>query len=61
MTEQEHLILNLESFWCQRMTELHEQNKIDDLNALFSEFVLNDEDPFLNMKGLSQWTFLELI
>lgn len=62
MTEQEQLILNLEAFWCQRMTELHEQNMIDDASALFSEFVLEDQDPFLDFDAKNQsWAFLQVI
>jgi hypothetical protein len=61
MTEQEQLILNLEAFWCQRMTELHEQNRIEDASALFSEFVLDEEDPFLDNKNHNNWAFLQVI
>lgn len=62
MTEQEQLILNLEAFWCQRMTELHEQNRIEDVSALFSEFVLDNQDPFLDFDTKTKhWSFLQVI
>lgn len=61
MTEQEQLLMNLEAFWCQRMTELHEQGMIEDASALFSEFVLDAEDPFLDDQTHSKWAFLQVI
>lgn len=61
MTDQEQLLMNLEAFWCQRMTELHEQGMIEDASALFSEFVLESEDPFLDDKTHSNWAFLQVI
>jgi hypothetical protein len=44
------------------MTELHEQNRIEDASALFSEFVLDDQDPFLDFDTKTQhWAFLQVI
>jgi hypothetical protein len=62
MTEQEQLLINLEAFWCQRMTELHEQGMVEDASALFSEFVLDNQDPFLDFDTkLQHWSFLQVI
>lgn len=61
MTDQEQLLMNLEAFWCQRMTELHEYGMIEDASALFSEFVLDSEDPFFDDKTHSNWAFLQVI
>ena len=57
MTDQQQALLDLEIYWCQRMTHLVEQNKIGDVDALYSEFVIGDCEPFLNKKE-ENWIFV---
>jgi hypothetical protein len=42
----EEILANVEVHWCDRMTELVQQNMINDADALFSEFVLDGKEPF---------------
>lgn len=59
MSDKEKIIIDLEVFWCTRMTKLYEENKKEDVNYLFSEFVVDDNDPFLNYKNNTQWIFVQ--
>lgn len=42
----EQNLVEIECHWCEQMTSLVEQNRIQDADALFSEFVVNEIDPF---------------
>jgi hypothetical protein len=42
----------IEEFYCDRMTELVDEERFDDSNAIFEEFIVNEEEPV-------EWLFLE--
>lgn len=44
----------LEEFYCRRMEELVEEERFDDSNSIFEEFVVNSDEP-------EEWLFLEYI
>ncbi len=44
----------VEEYYCNRMQELVEEEKFDDSNAIFEEFVVGGEEP-------EEWIFLEFI
>jgi hypothetical protein len=46
------IITTIENFYCDRMTELVNEERFDDSNAIFEEFVVNEEEPV-------EWLFLE--
>lgn len=46
MSIREQNLVEIECNWCEQMTSLVEQNRIQDADALFSEFVVDDVDPF---------------
>ena len=46
------IITSIENYYCDRMTELVDQERFDDSNAIFEEFVVNEEEPV-------NWLFLE--
>jgi hypothetical protein len=46
------IITSIENYYCDRMTELVDQERFDDSNAIFEEFVVNEEEP-------ANWLFLE--
>lgn len=48
--QREYNIFVLEEYYCNRMTELVENEQFDDSHAIFEEFVV-DEEP-------SEWIFL---
>ena len=48
---QEQILTELESQWCNRMTELVQYNMIEDSDALFSEFVVDGMEPFEQESG----------
>lgn len=50
--QQKQQIDNLEAYWSERMCELVTDDRIDDSDALFLEFVVDGEEP-------SEWVFLE--
>mgnify|MGYP000335367242 CR=1 FL=1 len=39
------IILNIENFWCERMTVLVDEGRLEDADALYSEFSVDDVDP----------------
>jgi len=49
----ENILCEVEVHWCDRMTELVQQNMIGDADALFSEFVVDGKEPFEH-----EWIFL---
>jgi hypothetical protein len=61
MTEQQLILIEVESYWCQRMTQLTEENKPQDANSLFSEFVVDGEDPIQIFDLTSKWAFLQSV
>ena len=46
------IITSIEDFYCSRMTELVDENKLDDSNAIFNEFIVDEKEPV-------EWLFLE--
>jgi hypothetical protein len=46
------IITAIENFYCDRMTELVDEERFDDSNAIFEEFIVNEEEPV-------EWLFLE--
>jgi hypothetical protein len=46
------IITSIEDFYCSRMTELVDKNKLDDSNAIFNEFIVDEKEPV-------EWLFLE--
>jgi hypothetical protein len=50
---QEQILTELESQWCNRMTELVQYNMIEDSDALFSEYVVDGMEPFEQ-----EWVFM---
>jgi hypothetical protein len=46
------IITLIEEFYCDRMTELVDEERFDDSNAIFEEFIVNEEEPV-------NWLFLE--
>jgi len=51
---QTEFILKLENYWCERMTQLVEENRIADADALYSEFAIDGEDP-------TEWFYSEYL
>ena len=45
MTNQDLIISELESQWCNRMTILVDEDRIGDADALFSEYVIDEQEP----------------
>jgi hypothetical protein len=48
----DNTITAIEEFYCDRMTELVDEERFDDSNAIFEEFIVNEEEPV-------EWLFLE--
>lgn len=44
----------LDAYWSKRMTELVDQDRISDADALFSEYIIDGEEP-------DKWLFIENI
>jgi hypothetical protein len=42
----------IEEYYCSRMSELVDEERFDDSDAIFNEFVLNSKNP-------TEWTFVE--
>lgn len=53
-TEKKYNVYLMEEFYCRRMEELVEEERFDDSNSIFEEFVVNDREP-------GDWLFLEYI
>ena len=47
-------IEHCESFYCDRLTELVDEKKIDDASAIFEEFVVEGEEP-------DDWFFIKFL
>ena len=45
MTERQQQLIEIEGFWCQRMTQLTEENRYEDADALYTEFIVDGQDP----------------
>jgi hypothetical protein len=45
ISEREAIIDQIESYWCERMTVLVENNQIEDSDSLYLEFVVDGEEP----------------
>jgi hypothetical protein len=52
MEEREWCIHHIEEFYCNRMTELVDNEQYDDAHSIFEEFVVNGEEP-------EEYVFLE--
>jgi len=50
----DEIIATIENFYCERMTELVNENQFDDAESLFHEFVVNSQEPI-------HWIFMENI
>jgi hypothetical protein len=51
-TSQELIISELEQQWCNRMTILVDEDRISDADSLFSEYVIDGEEP-------DEWLFIQ--
>lgn len=49
----ENTLIQIESFFCQRMTELMDQGLLDECDSLYSEFIIDDREP-----EMDEWVFL---
>jgi hypothetical protein len=49
----ENAITSIEEFYCQRLTELVDQERYEDSDAFFQEFVVNSSEPH-------EWMFLDV-
>jgi hypothetical protein len=47
-------ITAIEEFYCTRMIDLVDENRIDDSNAIFEEFIVDEEEPV-------EWLFMNYI
>ena len=54
LNDKDYSIYLIEEFYCSRMEELVNEERFDDSNAIFEEFVVNYEEP-------EEWMFLEYI
>lgn len=41
----ETVLIELDAYWSNRMTELVDENRIEDADALYYEYVVDDEEP----------------
>tara|TARA_R100000008_G_scaffold84399_2_gene71681 strand:- start:53 stop:226 length:174 start_codon:yes stop_codon:yes gene_type:complete len=47
-------LIELESYWNNRLSELVESDQLDDADALYSEFIVEDkEQPFMFLEYLN--------
>lgn len=53
MNNQEQSLIDLEIYWCERMSILVEKCQIGDADALFSEYVIDDVEGF----DTKDWVF----
>ena len=49
--DREYNVYLIEEFYCRRMEELVEEERFDDSNSIFEEFVIAGEEP-------DEWVFL---
>lgn len=52
--DKDYNVYLMEEFYCRRMEKLVEEERFDDSNSIFEEFVLNCKEP-------EEWLFLEYI
>tara|TARA_B100000925_G_C21573695_1_gene288968 strand:- start:135 stop:329 length:195 start_codon:yes stop_codon:yes gene_type:complete len=50
----EQVITHIENFYCDRLTELVDQKKINEAHAVFEEFVVDTEEP-------CEWFFIKQV
>lgn len=60
-TERQQQLIEIEGFWCQRMTQLTEENRLDDANALYTEFIVDGQDPITLFGQEGKWDFLQSV
>lgn len=53
-SDKDYNVYLMEEFYCRRMEELVEEERFDDSNSIFEEFVVNRDEP-------QEWLFLEYI
>lgn len=51
-TLRDEIVSLLDAYWSERMTVLVDENRISDADALFSEYVIDGEEP-------EEWLFME--
>lgn len=52
--DREYNVYLIEEFYCRRMEELVEEERFDDSNSIFEEFVIAGEEP-------DEWVFLSYL
>ena len=60
-TERQQQLIEIEGFWCQRMTQLTEENRYEDADALYTEFIVGQEDPITLFGEEHKWDFLQSV
>jgi hypothetical protein len=50
----EQKIIDVEAYWSERMCSLVSENRIDDSDALYLEFVIDGQEP-------EDWIFMEVL
>lgn len=60
MNKRQEALIDLEVYWCQRMTHLVESNQISNVDALYGEFVVDEEEPFFDKEDgwEDEWVFI---
>lgn len=61
MTEKQIQLVEVEGYWCQRMTQLTEETRFDDADSLYTEFIIDDQDPITLFGESHKWAFLQVI
>lgn len=59
MNERKQQLIEIEGVWCQRMTQLTEENRMDDADSLYTEFIIDDQDPIALFGEENKWSFLQ--
>ena len=54
LNDRDYSIFLLEQFYCERLEELVEEERFDDSNSIFQEFVVNKQEP-------EEWVFVEYL
>lgn len=54
LNDRQYSIFLMEQFYCERMEELVENERFDDSNSIFEEFVIQEQEP-------EEWVFVEYI
>jgi hypothetical protein len=52
--QREEIIVDIEEFYCERLSYLVDSNRIEDSDSLYSEFVIDEKEP-------EDWIFMESI